>query len=381
MLLSYLQAVQTLVAPSIYNRGLRFYLEGRVGSYREMDLDFWREYKLLDQETYLVRLPQLHLALSRHKWDKATEVLKQHASCECEYFREFQVCKHIVAVCAALEQEAGPKTQTKIPQTEVDSLLDKVFAVEMDRKSRVWAEKSDNFFARPNMDTRGWLEDMAHTVAKNPTLYSELFTHLRNLAVAAQRDYEQEKRLSGFISEILRSGFSIWWQFWQDTLGSLEPTYLKEILLDLWRRYQAGVQLEFLDQFQAYLQKLPTNDKHWILDKLRQHYDTERRVWVEFVFAAQMYDWLLGNLSDLDPNTLVRAALLMPEQREDIEQRLLHQVKIWVDFLQSGDYDPLVQVFHAWRDRLGQSTFYDEAVKYARLIHPKKKKLLRQIAS
>src|SRR6476469_3860675 len=113
-MLSYLDTAKQVVDEAVYARGIRLYLEGRVGRHQDMLLDFWREYGMNeDHNRYVVRLPLLHLALNSSKWDRASQVLKEHASCECAYYQEYGLCKHVVAVCASLEKEFGIKAESK----------------------------------------------------------------------------------------------------------------------------------------------------------------------------------------------------------------------------------------------------------------------------
>ena len=104
-MVSYLDSVRKLVDKSIYGRGLKTFLEGGVISFTDLTIDSWRKYQVKDTNTEVVVIPLLHLVLSIQKWEQAENALKESAFCSCLYFKEFGTCKHIVAVCASIEQE------------------------------------------------------------------------------------------------------------------------------------------------------------------------------------------------------------------------------------------------------------------------------------
>ena len=134
---SYLDAAQKLVSREIYGRGIKYYLEGKVLKFDELVLDFWRLYQVSENhENAIIKLPLLHLALNQSKYEQADKALTEVCSCTCSYYQEYGPCKHIVAVCASIEQEFGlnkkPVVQNQNTEKKVDSLLQNIFEAETD---------------------------------------------------------------------------------------------------------------------------------------------------------------------------------------------------------------------------------------------------------
>ena len=125
-MLSYLETVQKIAQTDVYNRGLKYYLDGKVLSHQDLVLDLWRKYKVSSNRIYEVQIPLLHLALSPKKFDKADLALLESVSCECGYFQEFGICKHIVAVCGSLENEFNINLK-KNKRRQTESLASNVF--------------------------------------------------------------------------------------------------------------------------------------------------------------------------------------------------------------------------------------------------------------
>ncbi|MFM6249908.1 MAG: hypothetical protein ACKPEQ_12295, partial [Dolichospermum sp.] len=75
-MLSYLKSVQKLIHPSIYQRGIKLYLDGSIVGFEELTLDYWRIYKVIGTDEYLIKIPLLHLALDRQKFDQSSQALE-----------------------------------------------------------------------------------------------------------------------------------------------------------------------------------------------------------------------------------------------------------------------------------------------------------------
>jgi hypothetical protein len=376
---SYLEVVQKVVDSSSYSRGIKLYLEGKVSKPKELLLDFWREYEVLGHENYIVRVPVLHFALTKNKWDRAGEVLQQFSHCQCAFFEEYGVCKHIVGVCASLEHEFGEKPETVEAKKEVGSILDRVFEVEVGKRARVWEDKLENYFSKSYSGALNWVDEIVLKVEKEPDIYTEFLGFLKSKAQDATRDYMKEKRLVRLIQESLVLGGMVWWNLWEPFILNFESQYQVDLATDLWRMQQAGIAKAYEPQLKNFLQNLTAEQKDEVLQRLQTTFVHNQSIWINFVITSKYTQWLEQHLDRLDPLTLIQVCLLMPEQREEVEVKILTQLKLWGDFLQTGDYNQVIEVFHTWRDLLGRSEFYEQALKYFKEHHGKKKKLIGEI--
>jgi SWIM zinc finger len=374
-MLSYTDVVREGLDEALYARGLRLYLEGKVGRYQELSLDFWREYDVRDtHDTFKVRLPLLHLAIDSEKWSQAGRVIGEFARCECAYFEEYGLCKHIVAVCAALEKEFGTKHQNQV--AGVDSVLDKVFEVEQEKLARVWEQRLETFLTTTRPDSLAWLAEMVLKVQSKPENYKQLLARIKLLSQQASLDFVRERRLATVIKDSLVVGGLFWWEFWRPFFENLTEKKLLELNIELWKIYIGGLAKDFKPNLEFYMRELSNPTKTQMLEKLQHDFIQNRSFWLEFIFISRFTTWLEANYTQLDPLSLIRTCELLPELREEVELEILRQVRIWADFLQPGEYDEVTKVFQRWSRILGRSDFFEQAVKYFKDSHPKKKKLL-----
>jgi hypothetical protein len=387
-MISYLGIAQDLTDSSVYARGVRLYLEGKVGRPVELDLEYWREYEVYDRVTYTVRLPILHYALKQSALDNAPHALTEFVSCGCEYFAEMGICKHIVAVCASLEQEFNPHQDEYIGETEKSTkqedssslILDRIFEVEVDKKTKRWQHEFEAYLSQSGSKIPRNLQLMIGIINKDAHLYGEMITFIKKYSQEATTDYNKEKNLTRFILFTLHYNNPLWVEMWLGMLSSFDESNRRKIILELWIILKSGVKKEIRELFEIYLKNLSEEDKEYYIDQLKQIYTKNKDLWLDFVESSQAHQWIIDNYKDLDPLTLIRFAPLVPDLQEDIEISILNQLKQWGDFLQVGDYDEIIEVFHRWQKVLGRSSYYEEAVRYYKDTHSKKKKLISSIS-
>lgn len=385
IMFSYIRVIESLVDPGVYTRGIKYYLEGRVVSKKDLTLDYWRLYEVVGNQSYFVKIPLLHLALSRDKFDHAEIALMETVSCDCPYFLEHGVCKHIVAVCASLEEEFfQPSHHKNIKKNKTeDEILDNIFRVEEGRKQQSFIQNLEyclekdcsnemitmrlsdflEYFDRKRLSVEGWLE-VADSVIKD------------NL-----KQYEAEKRVVRIITNyyLFSIGGLPWWCFWKEYLSYLSLKSQENLWLKLWKLLDLGLNSEIGEELRKEIKKLDTSNKRNILEELQIELPENKETWVEFCFQAEYPDWIAENLDELDPFYLLQAATLLPEKSEVIEIRLRNQVKIGIDFLRTGDYKELLDILKTWKENLGRSSYFEEVIQYIKTSHPKKKKLLKEI--
>jgi hypothetical protein len=376
-MISYLESIKSKCEPEIYNRGLRVYLDGAVGRARVMLLDNWRSYVVQDRDYATVKLPLLHLTMDIKKFDKSGDALLESGVCDCEYFGEVGVCKHIVAVCAQIDSEFGVKTETKTI-VEVDSILDNIFEADKVKKHRKWLGLVENYFTRENQNYY-YLDEISRTVADEAGEHEAFLGDLALYIEPYIGAYSKEKLLVKVILESILVGKKTWWTYWLPYFDRLNELNATKLFVGLWKINWVGSGNDYRDEFYKIIRSQKNTIKKSVFDILKHDFDNQRDVWLEFCFVAHYFDWLEENVDILSPTYLVRLCEILPEKREDYEYKILNQVKTWADFLTAGKYDEITDFFGFWQEHLGRSEVFEDAVKYFRTAHPKKKSLLRKI--
>jgi hypothetical protein len=380
-MLSYLKSVKSIVNQGVYNRGIRLYLDGSVSKPTSMVLDNWRKYTVNGSMDYIIKFPVLHLTLDQNKFDKAGEVINEVATCECEYYYSYGTCKHIVAVCASIDKEFDVDTRIAFNTEKVDqsSVLDNIFEAEKVKKHRKWYEVIEMYLSREHLNYY-YLDEISKTLADEPLDHDDFLLGLHKIIEAVMGDYSKEKLLIKIILESVLVGKKVWWDFWFPFLLRLDERNQTRLFVGLWKiRWLSGAK-SYRDELDRILISMKNKEKRMIFDQLKIEFENQREIWLEYCFVAKFYSWLEENIDSLDPIYLVKMCLSLPENHEAYEYKILNQVKVWADFLQVGKYQEIIDFFEYWQQSLGRSEIYEEAVKYFRTTHPKKKKLLNSIS-
>lgn len=378
---SYLQLVQNQVPKSIFDRGVRLYLEGGVLSHKNLLLDNWREYKVLGTEVYIVRMPLLHFLLPRSKFAQADEAINQFVSCTCPYFSEFGLCKHIVAVCHDLEKEFFDiQGKQKLDQKVEDSILGSIFAVEQQSKQRKLLGHLDTYFSQSRQQNIFWWEQFIFDFQKNQVDYTDFQNQISTYFTSQLRQYENEKKALYLILTALKLDGTRWWQFCLDLLPNFIDRQRLSFWSEVWKLRFAVLTKPFDHLINSTVKSLEDSDKGEILARLKEDFEGQSEIWLDFVLSSVYTSFLEGNLQYFDCELLLDICHLIPEQRESIEIRILNQVKMWSDFLPVGDYSELEKTMTKWRI-LGYSDYFDEAMKYITIQHKKKPKLMSFLRS
>ncbi len=374
-MLSYQNLVKSLVDEAIYKRGLKIYLEGFVSTPRNMILDNWRLYSVRDvHDVYFVKTPVLHLALASDKFDLAGSSVEESVSCSCSYFLEYGICKHIVAVFADLDNEFSKSYSQNEASTE--NLMEAIFASDTVKKHRKWLETIDQLLSR---DTTNYyyLDEISRTLKNQEDIHQPFFKELAKIIEGVIGDYSREKRLVRIISESILVNRDSWLDFWREYFTAIDVDNQIRLYISLWKIYwvTSKNKEEFLEVFISPDQCIKEN----VFNELHGEFIEDKMVWIEYAFASRYYDWLIDNMDRLDPKLLIRIAEIFPEKREEIEIKIMNQIKQWSDFLPSGDYEMVVDVFKTWSQKLGKSDYYMDSINYFRANHRLKKKLLSQL--
>jgi hypothetical protein len=381
-MLSYLKTVQKLVHPSIYQRGIKLYLDGSLVGFEEMLLDYWREYKVVGTDEYIVKIPLLHLALSREKFDQADQALEESVTCTCPYFLEHGVCKHIAGVCASLDKEFDiglQQTKTKIARQQTDQILDQIFEAEKTRNLREFQEFLDFYLQSSRATDYRWFEEFVVAVNENPKDYEPFLVNLHSIISRNLADYDQEKKVIPLIQKSLLFGNILWWNFWQKHFLEIHQSRQVEIWVEIWEMRFVGLLKDFQSTVDDFMKNLSTKEKQEALAILQKNFEHKKEVWLEFAFASKFWNWFEQNLLNLDPEILILVAQNWPEKQEEIENLIAQKMRVWIDFLQPQNNDELAEVFKKWLEKLGGGEEYQLTVGYLKQVHKKKFGLIKKI--
>lgn len=376
---SYLDAVKKAANDGVYGRGIKYYLEGNVGKFTNLILDHWRLYRVIGGKEYLVKMPLLHLVLSPEKYEIGSEALSEAATCTCEYYQEWGICKHVVAVCASLEKEFNPRKKLNSDPGEV--VLDQIFEVENEKQIRIWNSKVEIYFNSSSQGNPYWFEEIASKVAKNPETYQKFVDKLSLEVDHALKTWESELRVMQLIKQSLYFGEVFWWDYWQKFFPQFEPSNKIRQWVDFWKMYAIGIFKPIKNSFLTKLRDLPDSTKNEILVALQKDFVEQNRIWLDFIIESRYLSWLEQHLDTFDPISLFKIYNLLPDSQNEIEIRSMNQVKVWSDFLQPGNYREIAEIFKIWEKIAGRTEVFEQALKYLQENHPKKKKLLEMVGN
>lgn len=392
-MLSYLDTVKTLVNESTYQRGLKYYLEGKVVSFADLNLDFWREYKVVGSEEYIVKIPILHLTLNSKKFSLAPKVIEEMASCTCPYFCDYnKICKHIVAVLASLEQEFGLSFKQTKNQTEKiiqnknlkANIFEAIFEAEKDKQIKHFQYNWEDYLTGSKSNYNqyfAFFEEFVRATVKAPDEYRDFLQDLQTEILKDLKDYDKEKKIIQIIPASLLVGKKLWWTFWKKILQQKNFSSQSWLNLNenLWKIYISKAVSEISIEVLQFLKNLNSEQKSYLFEKLKDDFADKQEIWLRFALDVEYLDWLSENIDLLDPKILIQLALKDSENREEIEVKMLDKIKVWSDFLQAGDYEEIVEIFSDWQTKLGRSLYFEEALKYFEQNHKKKRKLIKDL--
>jgi hypothetical protein len=308
---SYLETVQSLVPATIYQRGIKYYMEGNVVGFENMILNYWREYKVVGSDVYLIKIPVLHLALDKQKFFQAAKALDEAVSCVCPYFLEYGVCKHVVAVCAALDNEFNinlQKAKTKILKKDSENVLDKIFEAEQTRNIREFEDNLELYLESNRTPSFEWLERFTYSVNSDPQAYKTFLGGLHRLVEKCIRDYDKEKKIAIMIPRTLLFGHKIWWDFWQKHIQQVSFERKVDIWAEIWEQRSLDLSNQFGKDIDLAVSEFDHELKQKILFKLQNKFQYNKKIWLNFALKSAYWNWFEENLLNLDPQTLIQVA-------------------------------------------------------------------------
>lgn len=376
---SYTGSIKDRVEPSVYNHGLRIYLQGGVGAPKNLLLDNWRQYTVIDRNYYHeVKLPLLHLALDQTRFKKSFEALSEVATCDCEYFLQYGVCRHIVGVMASLEKEfnVSAKLQNTIPKQE--EILDSIFTAQKVKLHRKWIATHDALMQSTN-NNYYQLDKITRSIKEEPGQHDDFFALLSTVLEPYVGRYIKEKRILKIATESILIGKYQFWNFYMPLIKRFDRDLLAVFWSEMWKFYWMGACEGYTSEVLGQLVELNEDQKQSILEELIKNYGTQKEVYQEFCFAAKYYRYLIKHKEGLSEQDLVRLTEYVPDLRESTDLVLSGHLKTWSDFLRAGEYQEFMNIINLWADKLGKSEVFVETLKYIIRSHSKKKSLVNKL--
>lgn len=378
---SYTSIAKQFQDPEVFSYGQKLYLDGAIVSKKNLILDFWREYEVVSEnKLYKVRLPLLHLALDRIKFDNAFAAASEVVSCECEYFFQNGFCKHLAAVFVSLDKEFGFDKKNKKIEDKV--VLENIFQVEGEKQNREFRADFE-YCLNTDFLTGSEINNKLGKLVAKIGLYPEKYVDfLKSITPKINKiigDYTAEKKLIKIIANglLLKNGGQKWFDFWMGFVKRLDEVNQVNLWVSLWKICLIGVCKNFEESFISSLKALNVDLKRQVLEELKKEFSTNEDNWIKFIFAAEYKEWLSKNIEQLGHNYLILTCKILPEDREKIENLILGHAKLWADFLQVGDYKEVIDFFKTWSKEIGKSEQYEDAKKHFLEVNRKRKKLVK----
>ena len=378
-MLAYTEFLKTNLDASVYNRGLRLYLQGGVLIPRPLLLDSWRVYEVVEKhENYAVTLPILHLTLDSSKFDQAYAALREVARCECEYFEREGFCHHLVAVLAHIDKEFNNLTRPARVTPAPDDLLDSIFTAQKVKLHRKWLATVEQLLSR---DTGNYfyLDQISKTIKDEPGEHGEFLDAFAKLLEPHIGYYAQEKRILRIALEAILIGKASLYNFFRPFVLRMDEAHRLQFWVSLWRYYWMGACEGYRDNLLVHLRELDRETKQTIFERLRQEYGEQEEVWLEFCFQTQYYQPLVARRETLTELNLIRLTELVPDLRESTDLLLAGHLRTWSDFLLAGQYKDFLGLIHTWAEKLGKSEIFVDTLKYVINNHKNKRSLVREL--
>jgi hypothetical protein len=376
MKLPYLESLSGQLDTSIYNRGLKLYLEGGVSNPKPLLLDNWRTYNVTEKYlTYEVRIPVLHLALEQSKYPQAWNALQEVVSCECELFMEGLACTHIVAVLAHMDKEFNFRPTPTRKQADPSELFDTIFTAQKVKTHRKWLATMDTLLTRETANYY-YLDEISKTIKEEVGEHDEFFEQLKKLIEPFIGFYTKEKRVVRIALEAILIGKSEMYKFFIPYISRIDEENQFQFWTSMWKLYWMGACEGYKDSFIVTIRSLSLPQKAEIFRRLSNEYAQQREVFIEFCYVAQYYEYLITHKHELSETELIRLTVLVPDLREETDILLAGHIRTWSDFLQVGEYKEFKAMISLWADKLGKSELFVETCKYVIISHQRKKSLV-----
>lgn len=380
---SYLETAKEIVSEDIYQLGLKEYLVGNVLEYISADLVDWRKYEVKGRSVYEVVFPLLHKLTPRTTWSRASENLKNFAQCSCEYFDTFGTCKHIVAVCAAVDKEIKPRAQEQYAPTP---LLSRVLEVNEKSQLTEWYNEIIDFLELKDEDD---IQNASLRTIYEPVRIAFASPYVDQLVEMVQayivsniHNFSIQKRLVklALFTRAWLVGGRKWWDIFLPFLSQLQENLQIKFWTDFWKEWPFYSQtLEGVrEELEVEAEKLSEENKQAALQILDEE-KVNLADRLEFAQFICYYEFVLNHLPDLDIQHLLKLLPKVSEHHMEIEYALSEQIKTLSDFLTSKEEPFLITSIRDWKESIPDSEVIGQVVTRLKKQHFRRKKLLKQL--
>ena len=252
------------------------------------------------------------------------------------------------------------------------------FEAELNVKIQKLQQQFESYFAKSETQNIYWFEQFIFVAKKETQQYKQFLTNLKQIFARQIQNYDQEKKLYYLMTTSLRLGGLFWWDFWQEFIPQFSQRQQLRLWSEVWRNRFGRLTGEYDSQINNYIQQQTDEYKQKILEKLKEDYENNTDLWLDFVMSSKYEQFLLENLNKFDPELLLDICHILPEKREEIEIKIMNHIKIWSDYTIAGDYSELEKTLNKW-SVLGRSDYFYEATKHIKTAHKKKTKLMLMI--
>ena len=396
---SYSNPLKEMVPDIIYARGQKIFLDGKVIAHTEMVLDYWREYRVKAtnrSDEYYIRIPVIHLALDRKKWDRVHEVYDDLVTCDCPYTTQYGgLCKHIVAVSLSLDNEFGfTKANSKArnnssnatnAKTQIDNLLDQIMEAEDNKLENAWLQDFENLLENPNWGSKHVL--LSNITRENTKLsnnsekvYLEFWDNLELMIDSQIKDFDKEKKVLQVAVETLVYDAEFWWKFWVKFIPKIDFQNAKMFWARVYR-WRGDYKINsFYPQLVTFATKNYSDiQKAEILEIIIREQKINFKEQLEFCLDFNYITWIQEHLHLVDPANLLKIVKILPDEAERIELSISNQLIEWGEFIQPEGYDDLVLVFREWKKQLGLSDLLVETAKGIIQLNKRRIKLVTSL--
>ena len=356
---------------SIFQRGQRLFLEGKILSKEDLILDHWRKYQVEDKtnDNATVKIPLLHLTLSREKWEKALECFNEMVTCDCLYFHDNGCCMHICGVCMSLNSEFKIENSLENVAKTVNcasKIFDQINSSSNKKKCLEWINSFEFWVNNPNWGGKSkFLSTISaggRDILEKGGELEYFWDQIKRITVDILKNWDAGKAVYKIAIDSLLSNSDFWGEFYTDIIlkqvhiGQLEDFYNKLYLAK--NDFQINkIYYKFMKKAAALYS---SGDKIDLTARFSNFKNIRFQDIVEFNILIENYSWLSINLRKIDPLKLLEIVSLLPDFLEEIEQIISNQIKEWVlmiDVVSSvgggGGNVEILNILKAWKKCIG----------------------------
>lgn len=386
---SYLKLLQEHVDSSIIKRGQKIFLDGGVQKLVNLEIDGWQEARITDAAySYNVIVPLTHQLLSRDNWGKTFDIWQKLSRCQCPYYQEAGICRHILSVASKIDWELQQQI-TKFEFEDVGtSFIDIFEQVNSTQSLNNLLNQFDQLLISSfNPRQLTLLARLSSTLKEMDNLSQQkFFDGLTPLIQTSLKQYESEKKVTRIILDTLKINPEFWWQMWGKFIGQISEYSWTKFLYELFElRLEAGYR-QFHPYYQKILKEITNQSTQITKDKIIEKYgvkssklDTFEKLYLLAV-AINNHKWLEANLEKLDPEKLIKLILVLPiESRDMIDRNIKSQLIQWAAFLPSNQKDEVLNILLKWRNVGEVSEYWYETIIYIKSTVNPKTKLYKEL--